>query len=938
MRRTIPVLAFVFIGFLSFCDPAGADKSRLQNGREVGRERGPQRVTIEEMERLADPAVSRIPVGDVPRPVRSAWAGMTWAFIGPSAIENEYWSGGTNAGGRVSSIVVDPRDGQTVYVAAAQGGVWKTTTGGASWTPLTDHLSSLASGALALDPSNPDVVYYGTGELHYCGDCFYGDGLFRSEDQGATWSKVATRFNAGSYIARVAVHATDPNRIFIAGNSGVRLSTNRGASWSIVLSGSAADDLALHPGDPEVVYATRNGSGVYKSTNRGLTWGLLAGGLPTSGFARINLAVAPSNGDVVYAAFVSSATSGLLGMYRTTDGGASWSALPATPNYLLGQGWYDQCLAVDPANPDVCYAGGVYPYGAGDAGIVRTSNGGATWSEISQGLDGTHPHPDQHAMAFGPDGSLWLGNDGGVWRTTNAGASWINRNTNLGIAQFYTVALHPTDPTSMLGGTQDNGTVRYDGDPGWPQQFGGDGGPSVYEWDSPEIFYTTYVFLSLMLRWNATFYEADVTGPWDAAGDAADWCNGPFLADPNQPNTLLAGSNRVWRTTNSGATWTALGGYLTDRLGADAPLRSIAVANGDPDHIYAGNATGDVFVTQDAANWTLVNSGLPQGAVGDIALDPLDAQTAYVCIDRSSSSRVFRTTNGGASWTSLTGNLPGNLRAMSLAVDFRPTPDRLYLGTDYGVWDSGDDGVNWVRSGTDLPAVAVYDLALDVVNDVLTAATHGRGMWRANLDVTGPVVEVLSPNGGETVTRLTLVPITWSASDPAGVTTVDILLSTDGGATYPVTIAAGVPHTGSFDWNVTQMPPADCRVRVVARDGVGNPGDDASDADFSIDGLVAVPEPPAGRFAFDSPFPNPGGGATRLSFELPREVDVALDLFDAQGRRVRSVARGTFAAGRHAVTWDGRDATGAPVAEGVYLARLRAGTLERSRRLVRMTR
>jgi len=191
------------------------------------------------------------------------------------------------------------------------------------------------------------------------------------------------------------------------------------------------------------------------------------------------MAISPSAPQVLYASYVTSSGSDLLGLYKTTDGGATWSSLPATPNYLRGQGWYDSCLIVDPSDPDICIAGGVFPYQAGYAGVVRTLDGGASWTDVTVGVDGLQLHPDQHCFAFGPNGKLWEGNDGGIWSSTDHGDHWVNHNNTLNIAQFYTLSIHPTDPDFLLGGTQDQGTARYDGTEVWSELVAGDGGPNA---------------------------------------------------------------------------------------------------------------------------------------------------------------------------------------------------------------------------------------------------------------------------------------------------------------------------------------------------------------------------------------------------------------------------------------------------------------------------
>jgi len=681
--------------------------------------------SISELEHLAADKPDRVPIGPVSKPSSDNF--QAWTFLGPQPILNEVWSGYADASGRLSSIIVHPTDPDVIYLAGAQGGTWKSNDGGVNWIPLTDHLSSLASGALAFDPVDPDVIYYGTGEQHFSGDSFYGDGLFKTTDAGITWSKIALKDTVGSYIARVLLKPTDSDIIHVASDRGYLQSTDGGSSWTVRLGTTWCTDLAISPPAPSTVFAALHSDGIYKSTNDGTSWTKLTNGLPASGFARINMAISPSDTNVIYASFVSN-SGALYGMYKTTNAGHSWENLPNTPNYLYYMGSYCNCIIVHPTNTNICYAGGVFPYTTGFYGLIKTTDGGNSWTDVTIGIDGSQLHPDQHCLAFGPDTTLWVGNDGGIWKTTDEGQTWINCNHTLGVTQFYTLATHPANSNFLLGGNQDNGTVQYEGHLGWPQVFAGDGGPVAIEWDSPNIYYTTYILMTYLYKYDNGVWIDDVTGPWD--GDRASWCNGPLVVDPNQSDALLVGTYRVFRTTNSGSDWTQISG---DLAGGSAYLRALAVSATGSDTIYSSSSNGKVYVTTDASTWNPRYTGLPSVPIPDVLVDPTDWQTAYVCADRSSSGRVYKTTDAGLSWSDITCNLSTGLRAMSMTADFSLCPPALYLGTDYGVYYSTNGGTNWSTYGTDLPNVAIYEIGCDTANGLLVAATHGRGMWRTTL-------------------------------------------------------------------------------------------------------------------------------------------------------------------------------------------------------------
>lgn len=649
---------------------------------------------------------------------------LFWESLGPQPITNEYWSGYTNASGRTSSIALHPSDPNIAYIAAAGGGVWKTIDGGQSWAPISDQLSSLASGALAIDPVSPNTVLYGTGEQHYSGDSLYGDGLFRTIDGGGSWAKIGLKTEVGNYIARVGLST---GALHVCSDLGYVRSVTDGATWTAFKPASLAwcNDLVRSAQAPLTLFAGFYGSGIYKSIDDGATWTLLTNGLPSSGFQRVNLAISDSNASVVYASLINSSGQ-LAGMYKTTNGGSAWSLLSSTPNYVCTQGWYDNGLAVSPTNPNIVYAGGVFSYCSG--GIAKSSNGGTSWTYVTVGSDGTQVHPDQHYFVFGPGGALWAASDGGVWKTTTGGSSWVNLNQGLSTAMLYTVGIHPTDANFLVAGTQDNGSLQYQGVLAWPQVIGGDGGPVAVEWSNPSQYFTTYVRLSPMYRWlRPLFSNGTVTGPW--SGDRASWANGPLVVDPNLANTLLAGTHRVWQTTNSGGGWTAISSDLTN----GGHLRGLAVAPTDSNTIYSGSSDGRVFATFNRGlNWLSRNGGLPAGKIiSDIIVSPTDPLTAYLSVDQSSGGRLFQTVDGGVIWQDKTGTLPTGVRGMSLAIDFNTNV--FYVGTDYGVYSTTDVGETWAHEAINLPSVPVYDVQIDRVNGAIVAATHGRGMWKAML-------------------------------------------------------------------------------------------------------------------------------------------------------------------------------------------------------------
>ncbi len=693
---------------------------------------------------------------------------LVWEPLGPRPITGEGWSGGEDASGRIVGIAPHPTDPDIAYIASASGGVWKTTDGGALWTPMTDELSNLNHGAIAIDPNNPETVYIGTGEYTTGSK---GDGIFRSTDGGVNWEQLADAIAVGPRFSGLVVDPFNSDIIHGSSKAGYVRSVDGGASWqkqfAVAISG-----MALNPIDPSIVYICRENSGVYRSTDGGDTFTKLIDGLPSSGVNRIVISLCASNPDVLYTAMA--AGSGLQGLYKTTDGGDSWFQLEGTPDFPQPQAWYDMYVAVDPTDEDIVFCGGVSPIYA-NAGIIRSMDGGETWMEVSEGIFGGQTHPDHQCIAFGPGGWIWEGNDGGVWKTYNRGKSWINCNSTLTVTQNYTVGASVHDEALVLGGTQDVGTVqRVEDSLEWPQLIGGDGGFLAYDYDDPTIKYTTYVYLSVQ-RWLDG--EVDwISGPWD--DDPRNFI-APLVMDPNDPQTLLGGTNRIWRTLNAptAAEWTVISSSLVSGGGT---INAIAVANGDSGIIYSGSSNGRVWVTFDAGTWVNRTSGLPSGQISDIVLNPEDAAIAYVSFYNTSGPRILRTDDYGQNWIDVTGDLPVGAGATALAVDWRFPTAGLYIGTGAGVWASIDGGFTWIKDENDLPNVNIGDLQIDTKRDTIVAGTYGRGAWRADLPTFVPCPADVTGEGVVDVLDLLAVLAAWDETgdvpeDITGDGVVDVL-------------------------------------------------------------------------------------------------------------------------------------------------------------------
>src|SRR3989475_6826596 len=708
----------------------------------------------------------RLPIGTQPvaRPPLSpiVSVGGTWADMGPKPIFSPYYGASS---GLVSALAVDPTNTNTVYAGTVGGGVWKSTDGGGNWSPLTDGQPSLAIGSLAIDPSHPNIVYAGTGAA-YDGGVQPGAGVLKSIDAGANWAVVR---NASGTFNGLSVHqlVIDPittTTLYASTDGGLFKSIDAGTNWTISFGYIGIADMALDPTTPATVYvaAVDSGahSGIFKSINGGANFAALASGLPPGGSAtRVSLAISHSNPNRLYAAMsgrpgVNACT---LGVWRTDNGGTSWSQLAAphpfeVAPYNYCQGWYDNYTAVDPTNPDVAYIGG--------QDLWKITGGGAQFTNLTNSFTpGQHVHPDQHSLAFGSNSSgalFYIGNDGGGYSSGNGGATFANLNNTLETAlMYYGVA----QAGIALAGLQDNGIVKYVGSPGWIMLAGGDGSAVNIDPNNPNILYAS-IYGPL---------DMDKSGdggrnfsPVQSGINPADIClcpAEPAIMDPRHSGTLVAGTfyANVYRTVNGAGSWGLITpGPLVSDYGE---THGLAVAPTDTSEIW-GAFGWHVFV-HTATGWVDRTAGLPQfGLFRGLAVDPGNAQHVFVSEAGSSLGgatvfgAVFETLDLGAHWQDVTGALP-NVPVNVLVID---TFGRLLAGTDRGVYARNCG--TWSAVGAGLPNAKVTDLRVSGDGSTLYASTYGRGMWAVALQATPPCVPptaVLAQAGNGSAT------LTWQA-------------------------------------------------------------------------------------------------------------------------------------------------------------------------------
>jgi uncharacterized protein (TIGR03437 family) len=695
---------------------------------------------------------------------RAAAFSGAWKSIGPQPIA--YLGPSYVTSGRVTSLAVDPRSNDVVYLGGANGGVWKTTDGGATWNPITDDQPSLAIGSIAIDPSNPDVVYAGTGEENFNADAYSGVGILKSTNAGASWTNILGPFSR-QRIGSLVVNPNNGNVLLAASSAGIYRSQNAGLTWNSVLTGTGSA-VMFDPSSPGVAWAALGNifgaaaNGVYQSTDAGLTWtrvagstgAALPGGTPIGRIELTNSGTTAGAAYAVVANAIGDSGATLNGIYQTVDMGKHWSKFVA-PDFCKPQCWYNLTLRQHPTDPTILLAGGVTMY--------RSLNAGVTWTGLpSNGSSGNTPHVDHHALQFTQDGlRFYDGNDGGAWSTQNYSGtiSWRNLNQTLSLTQYYSsLSIHPTDPTISLAGAQDNGTHLYQNNVEWSRVISGDGGWTAIDPAAPNVAYAEYVDVALYKTNRLDFADIIEVDQGISQDDRVPFI-ASFVVDPSNPLRLYYGTYRLYRTTDGAGLWTPISGDLTDAppmtpaSNSTYTISTIAVAPTDPNVIYTGARSGSVYASSDGgAHWNEISSNLPVRAVTHITVDPVDPATVYVAYAGFSTAaeafpgHIYKSTDGGGTWTDLTNNLP-NIPLDDLVVD-PDLPNTLYLATDLDVEVSTDGGASWNPLGSGLARTAVTSLVLHRPSRTLRAATHGRGVYDYTLgpaDGSGPVITSLSP-------------------------------------------------------------------------------------------------------------------------------------------------------------------------------------------------
>ncbi len=706
----------------------------------------------------------------------SPFRGMHWQQLGPSM-----------QGARIEAIAVPSPGSSTIYVGPGAGNVWKTVNNGMTWQPIFEHESAFAIGDIAVAPSNPEVIWVGTGEVQprHSGPAYAGTGVFKSVNGGRTWENMG--LTDSHHIGKVVIHPKNPDIVYVAAmghfwtpnqERGVFRTTDGGRTWTKVLfigDHTGVIDLALDLSDPKTLYAAAwqltsgTESGLYRTTDGGTTWKRLSNGLPAGPLGRAGIDIAPSNPRVIYT-FLDNWTPSTKGnqpivggeVYRSTDRGETWQRANTEDLFpVFGiYGWKFCDVRVAPDNENEIYILGNRAF--------HSTDGGRTYQRIGETIrrvhntEGTAMHLDHHELWIDPanPARLILGNDGGVFTSYDRGKTWLHLN-NLPIGQFYFVSFDMQEPYTIFAGTQDDGALygpsdyRIDDELAandawrhvWLDRWtGGDAFVTLPDPTDPRWVYYEHQngdMRRINLAAGNPFSGSPATEsirPQAPRGEAP-WRFGwytPFIISRHEPRTLYAGGNVVVKSTNRGTQWRAISPDLSDPAGGDRALipygtvTMLAESRFAPGILYAGTEGGKLYLTRDdGKSWKQINAGLPKKWISRVIASDDDPATVYVALtgvrEDDHAGYLYRSTDYGATWNSIVNNLPAE--SINVVREDPQNANLLYVGTDAGVYVSLDRGSNWHSLCADLPTTPVQDLVIHPRENELIIATHGRSLF-----------------------------------------------------------------------------------------------------------------------------------------------------------------------------------------------------------------
>lgn len=680
-------------------------------------------------------------------PQSSARSGIEWQLEGPG-----------NIGARANTLAIHPTNPNIMYIGFSEGGAFRTRDGGVSWEPIFDDQLTLSIGKITIDERNPNIVYIGTGDPNVSGYPFVGNGLYKSINGGDTWSNIGLENTR--IISDIAIDPNNSNVLYVGTmgipfykdrNRGLYKSSNGGITWQQTLfinDSTGISNVVIDPSESNTIYVStwnriRNNrtsivkgddGGVFKSIDGGQNWTRLEGGLPLTNNSRVGIDISKSNPNILYAIIASGEDYNIKGIYKTDDGGASWTnvaetALEFDESWYAGFGWYFTGIRINPKDPNDVFVLAVDLY--------RTKDGGASWELACPPWYFYEVHADKHDLKFAGD-HIYLCTDGGAYKRPLESEFWEDIE-NIPTTQFYRVAKNPHLPDIFVGGAQDNGTSsgNLSSIYAWERVFGGDGFQPVFDPSNPDLMY--------VMTQNGGIYVSKDRGQFfdDATlgiepGEPTNW-DAPLVISNKDGNILYTGTNKVYKNSSGpDPFWVAVSDTLTDP-NSDFYRHDISTIDTYNDIIGVGTSDGLVWISTDDGNTWERMKDLPSRYVSDIhiAQDETIVVTFSSFKDGDNAPYIFVSEDKGKSWLSLQHNLPLSPINTVERFDFQyknQINTVNIIGTNTGVYWMVEGQDTWMKFGANFPNVAVYDLVYDAESKTLVAGSFGRGIYSLEME------------------------------------------------------------------------------------------------------------------------------------------------------------------------------------------------------------
>ena len=672
----------------------------------------------------------------------------TWHAIGPH-----------NTGGRTNAIAFNPQNPNTIYAGSASGGLWRSYSGGLginAWHYVSTGFPVLGVSSIAIAPEDSNIIYIGTGEVYNLNSTGYGAavrimrgtygiGILKSSDSGDTWHKsLDWAYNSERGVWAIKINPLNSNSIWAATTDGTYHSRDSGMTWQRVNDVTMAMDLVINPVDTNVVL-TGNGNfaspgfGIYRTSDGGDTWTKITTGLPGYFEGKVQLDIYKNNPNIVYASIANGSlpTTAATWLCKSTDTGLTWSVVNTT-DYAFHQGWYSHDVAINQWNSNELMVAGL--------AVWNSTDGGATIQQKSDltvllgrppigGPEGgpTYVHGDIHTVIQHPinPSTYYIGTDGGVFRTTDFGETFQSCNGRYQTLQFYNgTSSSQQDSLFTLGGTQDNSTVIFDGDLAWIRVIGGDGGWSAVDESNDSIIYSSMQYLFLFRSTDRGNSYTDLILPYSSVTSFI----APFIISHNNSNVIYAGKDHIYKSIDAGNNWTVTNG---NSVLDGNPALAIAISHANENKVYVAtapytNRSGIFLTTNGGTSWTNITGNLPDRYPADIEVDPYDDRVIFVTYYGFGIPHIYKSINSGSHWTDVSDNLP-DIPIPSVIVDPQNS-NHIYIGTDIGVFVSTTGGGNWQDFNEGLPdVVQVMDLNICNLNHTIRVMTHGNGAFQRKL-------------------------------------------------------------------------------------------------------------------------------------------------------------------------------------------------------------